>query len=482
MRLRKRLTVGKLELALSEYRLVLELSSAGRGIFEIQGNVKRGQIVALDIGYDNKLQRYFSGYITKVTPSNKGANRVVVRELASILAELFPINIRHATCRQVITQLATDTGLSIVLPDNADYLDKQVANFTSQGTGYQLLASLGNIFEIPDCIWYQQPNGQIFVGSYQHSRWPQRAIDIPHELSQTQHGNSWQLMAMPSMRPGAMVNGHRIKQVEFESDTMTITWTATKADEQTERRKITNSFPELAGGYHLPRWARVEALPELPTIDGERASDPFYPRYAVDVLLLDEHGKDSNASLLQAVPLPLPGAGNKAGRLEPPAIGSIVEIGFAYGRPDKPFIRTVLPFGWDLPAIKEGETRTQVRDGVYQHIDEKGNFENKTDESLTDIIGKLAELQCKTHKVTASVEQDHRSPKTWLGSEGENVLTLLSELMATVKELATTCASHTHSGIKSGLGNTKPPVQAGAFSSQASQASSQKGRLDPITK
>ncbi|SQH75086.1 protein of unknown function [Shewanella benthica] len=24
---------------------------------------------------------------------------------------------------------------------------------------------------------------------------------------------------------------------------------------------------------------------------------------------------------------------------------------------------------------------TQVRDGVYQHIDDKGNFENKTDES-----------------------------------------------------------------------------------------------------
>ncbi|MCW3171203.1 hypothetical protein [Shewanella subflava] len=238
---------------------------------------------------------------------------------------------------------------------------------------------------------------------------------------------------------------------------------------------IRRLFPELTAKLHLPRWGEVVALPELPTVDGERGSDPFYPRYAVDVQLLDENGTATKSKVLQAVPLPLPGAGNKAGRLEPPAIGAIVEIAFAYGRPDKPFIRTVLPFGWDLPAIKEGETRNQVRDGVYQHIDDIGNFENKTDESLTDIIGKLAELQCETRKVTASIEQDHRSPKTWIGSDGENVLKLLSELMATVSALASTCASHTHA-------NGATPDQASNFSGQSSQANDQKGRLDPITK
>jgi hypothetical protein len=247
-------------------------------------------------------------------------------------------------------------------------------------------------------------------------------------------------------------------------------------------RVIRRLFPELTAKLHLPRLGKVVALPELPTVDGERGSDAFYPRYAVDVQLLDENGTETKSKVLQAVPLPLPGAGNKAGRLEPPAIGSIVEIAFAYGRPDKPFIRTVLPFGWDLPAIKEGETRNQKREGVYQHIDDKGNFENKTDESLTDIIGKLAELQCETRKVTASAEQDHRSPKTWIGSDSENVLKLLSELMATVSALASTCASHTHPGIASGPGSTQAPNQAGDFSSKASEAYGQKVRLDPITK
>ena len=164
------------------------------------------------------------------------------------------------------------------------------------------------------------------------------------------------------------------------------------------------------------------------------------------------------------------------------SIGAIVEIGFAYGRPDKPFIRSVLPFGWDLPAIEEGETRNQTREGVYQHIDDAGNFENKTDESLTDIIGKLAELQCQTRKVNAKAEQDHRSPKSWFGSEGENVLKLLSELMATVTKLASTCASHTHAGISSGPGTTAKPTQASTFTSHGNEATAQKSRLDPITK
>lgn len=244
---------------------------------------------------------------------------------------------------------------------------------------------------------------------------------------------------------------------------------------QTILKIVLRLFPELSAGLHLPRWGKIAALPELPSLEGERHSDPFYPRYAADVQLLDENGSPTKSKLLQAVPLPVPGIGNKAGRLEPPAIGALVELGFAYGRPDKPFIRTVLPFGWDLPAIKPGEVRTQVREGVYRHIDDVGNFDHQTDQNLTDTIGKLAKLQCQTREVIASATQDYRSPKTWLGSEDENVLKLLSELMGTVAELATICASHTHS--------TSPaPNEAGEFSGKASAAAAQKARIDPITK
>ncbi|PQJ60638.1 hypothetical protein BTO10_14930 [Vibrio chagasii] len=151
-------------------------------------------------------------------------------------------------------------------------------------------------------------------------------------------------------------------------------------DVNTIKRIILRLFPEFTGRWHLPRWGKVVALRELPE-EGD-LSDRFYPHYAVDVQLLDEKGMEyEDKSPLQAVPLPVPGLGDHAGRLEPPAIGSIVELGFMFGQPDKPFIRCVLPLGFKLPGIKEGESRYQQRKGVYQLVDQGGNFERKTDQA-----------------------------------------------------------------------------------------------------
>jgi len=181
-------------------------------------------------------------------------------------------------------------------------------------------------------------------------------------------------------------------------------------------RIIRRLFPELTNKLHLPQWGRVVALPELPT-DTEKSSDEFYPRYAANIQLLNEHGENADIDILQAVPLPLPGVGDNAGRLEPPAINAIVEIAFAYGRADKPFIRTVLPFGWDLPAIKEGEVRTQVKEGFFHHVDSEGNIETVANlhkllvkqsqqievlkDQLTEIKGKMTLNVTKDLMITA---------------------------------------------------------------------------------
>lgn len=170
------------------------------------------------------------------------------------------------------------------------------------------------------------------------------------------------------------------------------------------KRIIFRLFPELTGRWHLPRWGKVVALPELP--EEGQLSDRFYPYYAADVQLLDEKGMEyKDKPPLQAVPLPISGLGDHAGRLEPPAIGSIVEIGFIFGQPDKPFIRCVLPLGFKLPAIKEGESRYQQRKGVYQLVDQEGNFERKTD--------KADKLECLNQRIKvlenrlAEIEGNH---------------------------------------------------------------------------
>ncbi|MEZ9643126.1 hypothetical protein AB4289_15410 [Vibrio cyclitrophicus] len=170
------------------------------------------------------------------------------------------------------------------------------------------------------------------------------------------------------------------------------------------KRIIFRLFPEFTGQWHLPRWGKVVALPELPE-EGD-LSDRFYPHYAVDIQLLDEKGMEyEDKPPLQAVPLPVPGLGDHAGRLEPPAIGSIVELGFMFGQPDKPFIRCVLPLGFKLPGIKEGESRYQQRQGVYHLVDQDGNFERKTD--------KDDKLECLNQRIKvlenrlAEIEGDH---------------------------------------------------------------------------
>lgn len=238
------------------------------------------------------------------------------------------------------------------------------------------------------------------------------------------------------------------------------------------KRIILRLFPELTAKAHLPKWGKVVDLPELPE-EGDK-SDRFYPHYAADIQLLDEQGNTlKDTPPLQAVPLPVSGIGEFAGVLAPPAIGSIVEIGWMFGQADKPFIRTVLPLGWRLPAIKAGEYRYQQRKGVYKHVDQSGNFYDVTD--------KLAKLQCELREVKAKASQDYRSPKSWFGSESENLLKLVSDLMQVVSDLSSACSSHTHKSPETGA-PTSLPEQSADIKGPGTQASKLKARLDPITK
>lgn len=64
------------------------------------------------------------------------------------------------------------------------------------------------------------------------------------------------------------------------------------------QRQIDAAYPELSAGLHLPQFARIEAHTEN-TASGD-ISDPFRPRYAVDVQLLDDNGKDAAPPVYRA--------------------------------------------------------------------------------------------------------------------------------------------------------------------------------------
>lgn len=255
---------------------------------------------------------------------------------------------------------------------------------------------------------------------------------------------------------------------------------------------IDQLYPELSGKYHLPRFAEVVAVRETPQTGA--VADPFRPYYAVDVQVLNEHGEpDKTFPVLHDVPLPTAGAGHEQGHFSYPQDGTRVEIGFAYGSPNQPFIRSIQPHNLSLPQVERGEQRWQHGAGSFQRCDKDGNWETQTDTNITQdslkrIISALENLETYTkstlaieadstetvggtkkvdamgalrhqsggraelialHDITATsqTKQIHKAPKTWIGSDGENVLRIVSELMAQVIDLCNVLSSHTHPSV-----------------------------------
>ncbi|UOA08623.1 hypothetical protein [Methylobacter sp. S3L5C] len=292
------------------------------------------------------------------------------------------------------------------------------------------------------------------------------------------------------------------------------------------KRMVQKAYPELAGGYHLPRFAEVVGARETPK--GGEICDEFRPVMAVDIQVLTEHGEpDEKFPVLKDVALPGQGSGHESGTGSFPENGTWVEIGFAYGSPNKPFIRCILPHGRSQIPIERGELRTQHSAQSYQTIDKDGNHQRITDGTMSDsslkktstatehddhfgvstiivdtnateTIGGIKKLLANMGMEMMSGERfdigavgDLNSisktkvhsiaPKHWVGSTNENVLKQLSELMDLVMTLCTVLSTHTHSGVQSGGGNTAAPVQASNINAVKTNTNAVKVRLDGIT-
>ncbi|MEN9533419.1 MAG: hypothetical protein RIQ83_2643 [Pseudomonadota bacterium] len=534
MKLSTRLTLGGQPTHLVDHDIVLDLSAGGRAALTIEGSATKGQTLTVDTGYNGELRRWFTGYVYDVQPAANGASKLLCRELAGILGSRFPVSIQHATLRSLLTWLTDQTSLTFLLPDGADYTDTPIPNFTSAGTGYQLLDHAGRAFSVPDFIWHQQPDGAIFVGSHAHSRWADKAVELDPAFSAKQAGSSFTMAPIPAMRPGAIVNGKRVVRVRLKGDEMTLT-TATpgKPVKSPERRKMEREFPELADKMHLPKFGRVEAISDK--AEAGQLNDPFRPRYAVDVQLLGEDGEpDEGTPLYRAVPLPVMFGGPEHGLMQFPIEGTMVELGFAFGRADRPFIRTILGTGWPLPDIAPGEQLQQQRAEVLNRTDTVGNQSRHTDrhqhdkalrmvreadeylgefgqhqmkvlansveeigamkriEALGDIElltaedmilgsagnmstttgGNLEEDIALVRRALAGELQHFEAPKSWMGTSGVNIFRLLNQLMNVVEQLAAAAASHNHGG--------PPPTNASIFTGQSEQASELAGTLSPI--
>ncbi|KPN91691.1 hypothetical protein [Pseudomonas nunensis] len=319
------------------------------------------------------------------------------------------------------------------------------------------------------------------------------------------------------------------------------------------KRSVERQFPELTGGYHLPRFAKVMAVADAPANAG--LCDDFRPRFSVDLQVMAPDGEiDTALPVLSGVPLPMPVGGDEMGFFAFPEEGTSVVVCFAYGLPNKPYIQTILPHGLTLPKVPKGDQVWQHSDAVQQRVDADGNWLRQTDGKIqdkaiereveamdnterfqthtrtvddhsTESVGGVKKIEAlgalkllsagsvslaavddlhqatgrdlnlvvgQKHNATvggdmqeevqglresvAAVSQRLQSPKTWLGSEGVNVLHVLCDLLDLVQQMNTQLAAHTHQP-----GPTPSPTDAALFTTKAASAASLLGKLKPIT-
>lgn len=171
------------------------------------------------------------------------------------------------------------------------------------------------------------------------------------------------------------------------------------------RRSVERQFPELTGGYHLPHFGRVVAVPDAPAAPG--LCDDFRPRFGVDVeVLLPDGEPDPDLPILTGLPLPAPMGGQEAGMFGFPEEGTTVVVSFAYGLPHKPFITQILPHGLSLPRVPKGDQVWQHSEACQQRVDADGNWLRQTDGKIQD---KAIEREVEAMQNTESFQSHTRT-------------------------------------------------------------------------
>lgn len=212
---------------LVQHDVRLDLRTPGRASFTIKAPTPQSGLVTLDLGYNDKpLHRHFVGYVERCTTANSQEQVLFCREVAAVLDYPLPMALRHVDLRAVLLEVSRVTGLRFRVPE-APYARVRVPYFYSLGGGVQAMDSLAQVFNIPDFIWHQQGDGEVFVGSWADSFWGARpALQLPVELFDSYQGNqSAEIAALPGLRPGAMINqGQRITAVTLTGTHMVLKW------------------------------------------------------------------------------------------------------------------------------------------------------------------------------------------------------------------------------------------------------------------
>jgi hypothetical protein len=292
------------------------------------------------------------------------------------------------------------------------------------------------------------------------------------------------------------------------------------------RRLVLRYFPELGQRKHLPQLARIEKIYDLP-VGSAKISTAFRSHKAADVQLLNAvTGEPSAVPVFQQVTLAT-GQGNEHGLFIEPIPGMNCLIQYIDGLDSMPVITSILPWQTLVPDNRSNGDWHLKTDGVIKQTSQKsvvgaqvreedyhqrntniaghdvnkidGNQVNEIMGALKMVVGEKALIIALDDLLLGSKKQVHikatenmnleslkqfeakavhlakvQGAKVWLGNESLNVVRVLLDLIAVVKNTNNTLVTHTHEGA-----GTSP--QATNFTSYESSADSLASDLEPIT-
>lgn len=225
MNITKQLSINGVPFKLSAEDIRLSLFTPGRASFTLQSRAEVSGIVAFHIGYSvDQLVPYFIGYVENSVAINADQQRIYCREFTGTLNRRVIVGIHAATLRDVLQTISADSGLEFVLPPQP-YSKTPAPSFYTVGNGYHAMDNIGDVFKIDRYIWQQQGDGKIYVGSWNHSYWAERGLEIPPEWkSAFGVANRTTIPTLPRLRPGALINGAYLTELKLENNQMAITW------------------------------------------------------------------------------------------------------------------------------------------------------------------------------------------------------------------------------------------------------------------
>ena len=239
----KRLSIGRAVSEPLEDKVVLGLNQVGWGEFEVTAgafpDLRPNAACRLYVGRSDKFTvLLLQGLVSKIEEVRDGVQRITVRQRSQALEKHGDLDLTDCTAVDVLQEIIEISGLTFSTAAPSDprngYLTRKVPAFSHRGPLTEALARLGTVSGIPDAIWYEQPDGRVFWGSWSQTPVAQTPLPLQGNVIQEQDpsGRAVYIPVVGAIRPGMLMNAptgtFRVDELQLLGDRMRLEWSAAK--------------------------------------------------------------------------------------------------------------------------------------------------------------------------------------------------------------------------------------------------------------